>query len=115
MSRSKYNKESDLTTDILKTLRDMYKDDIFIYKTHGNMFTMEGIPDLECCFKGRYIGMECKLPNKKHTLSDAQKARIKQIRNAGGLAYMVSSLEEAIKIVKKVEQEYEQSRIGTII
>lgn len=103
-SKNKFKLESDLTKAILDTLRNKYKQEIFIYKTHGNMFTLEGIPDIECCFRGRYIAMEAKLPQRKNTLSVEQKARIKQIRKAGGIAYRVTSVEEALEIINRVEK-----------
>lgn len=104
-SKNKFKTETDLSVAVLKALRNKYKQDIFIYKTHGNMFSLEGIPDLEACFNGKYIAMELKLPSRKNTLSDEQKARIRQIRRAGGVAYRVTTVEEAIEIFRRAENE----------
>lgn len=102
-SKNKFKTETELSVAVLKEIRETYKQDIFIYKTHGNMFTMEGIPDLEGCFQGRYFAMELKLPSRKNTLSAEQKARIRQIRRAGGIAFRVTQVEEAIEIIRRIK------------
>ena len=103
--KNKFRTEAELSRAVLSTLRNKYKQDLSIYKTHGNMYTMEGIPDIEGCCKGKYFALELKLPSRKNTLSMEQKARIKQIRRAGGVAYRVTSVEEALEIVRRLEND----------
>lgn len=43
---------------------------------------MRGFPDILCCYHGRFIGIECKHPNKSH---GNPKTRIRQARVQGGL------------------------------
>jgi hypothetical protein len=54
-----------------------------------------GAPCLDChgCFDGLYFGIETKAPGKLPTAR--QQATIRQIRDAGGLTFVIDSLEQA--------------------
>jgi hypothetical protein len=54
-----------------------------------------GAPCLDChgCYKGFYFAVETKRPGKKPTAQ--QEFTIQQIKDAGGLVYVVDSLEQA--------------------
>lgn len=68
---------------------------LYIFKMWGGPFTPAGIPDLICCFRGRFIALEVKLPHKSSKPSDIQLKTIDRIREAGGIAAVVRSVEEA--------------------
>lgn len=72
-----------------------YLDSIGAYyiKTHGNMFSKAGTPDILACIKGRFVGIEVKQPG--GVVSKLQEANIRLIQNAGGVAFVADSLEEA--------------------
>ena len=58
-----------------------------------------GVPDVVACFKGAFIGIECKAGSNKPTA--LQELNLSQIREAGGMAVVinedtVSMLEEWI-------------------
>ena len=55
-----------------------------------------GTPDLLCCFKGRFIAIEVKRPGEKPT--ELQNAKLEKIREAGGVAVWVDSLEAAMSV-----------------
>ena len=63
-----------------------------------------GVPDITLIHKGRYYGLEVKKP-KTNTpagvLSKAQKQRIKQIEDAGGLVAVVHSVDEVYHQLKE--------------
>ena len=59
-----------------------------------------GSPDLLICWGGKFIAFEVKNPNGKGVTSKLQKYRIKAIREAGGIAHVVSSMGEIIKYLK---------------
>lgn len=65
---------------------------------------MAGLPDLLICYKGKFIGLEVKVPGKEKTLTALQKKWLKSIRRAGGLSYMVTSTEMAVSAVRKVDK-----------
>lgn len=62
--------------------------------------TKSGVPDIICCLRGRFIALEIKRPNKKHTVTALQKVNIRRVHKAGGLAYVVSSVEEVDQILR---------------
>lgn len=78
----------------------------FWWKVHGSIFQMTGLPDICGCVCGLYVGIETKVGRNK--LSDIQQTRIKQIREAGGLAFGVweDELEYAIRRVKLWIKKY---------
>ena len=47
-----------------------------------------GVPDIVCCHKGNFIGIECKAGKNKPT--PLQDKNLKQIRDAGGLDLVVN-------------------------
>ncbi|WP_054637161.1 VRR-NUC domain-containing protein [Thalassobacillus sp. C254] len=61
-------------------------------KTHGNLFSKAGVPDILACINGRFVGIEVKKPGGK--VSELQKANIRLIEKAGGVAFVSFSVEE---------------------
>ena len=62
-----------------------------------------GIPDIICCYKGRFIGLECKLPGGR--LTELQKRVIEKINSAGGVVCRVESVEDAKRVIERVDLE----------
>ena len=94
-------RESDLIRKIsehLKTVPNLY-----FWKEHGGMYGTAGIPDLIVCYKGRFIGLECKVGKNKPTVLQA--VMIKQFINAGGYATVVRTVEEVREIIRAFEKE----------
>ena len=78
-------------------------DAVFFWKEHGGSYGCAGIPDIICCYKGRFIGLECKLPGGR--LTELQKRAIEKINHAGGVACRVESVEDAKRVIKRVDWE----------
>ena len=57
--------------------------DIFFWKEHGGPYGTSGIPDIICCYKGRFLGLEAKLPGGK--LTELQKRTLDKINAADGV------------------------------
>lgn len=53
----------------------------------GGGFTKAGIPDILCCYKGKFIAIEVKAPNGK--ASELQLFNLKKIEEAGGKAFLL--------------------------
>lgn len=68
-------------------------------KTHGNMFSKAGTPDIVACINGTFVAIEVKRPG--GIVSKLQKANIRLIHQAGGVAFVAYSLEEAKEYLKK--------------
>lgn len=58
----------------------------------------KGAPDIVCIIEGRYVGFEVK--TRKGRLSDDQVEFHKKILAAGGIIFVVRSLDEAIEAVE---------------
>ena len=94
--------ERDIVAAIKKYLASLGSD-VFFWKEHGGPYGTSGIPDIICCYKGRFIGMECKLPGGR--LTELQKRAISKINAAGGIARRVESVEDAKKIIKFIDEK----------
>ena len=84
----------------LKTVEDLY-----FFKEHGGLYGTAGVPDIICCYKGRFIAIEVKAPDGKATA--LQDATIRRIIGAGGIARIVRSLEEVKSIIGGVNETKE--------
>ena len=94
-------KESELIKRIENYLKTV--PELFFWKEHGGMYGTAGIPDIIVCYKGRFIGLECKVG--KNTATVLQEQTIKQILRAGGYALVVRSVEEVKEIIRAFEKE----------
>lgn len=88
--------ESAITKDICNYLKTL--DKCFFWKEHGGMYGTAGIPDIIICYKGRFVALEVKRPKGK--LTKLQEKTIKDIRAAGGKAYVVTCVDEVMKIME---------------
>lgn len=88
-------KESDIVKAIIKYLRSLT--DCFSWKEHGGMYGTAGIPDVICCYRGRFYGFEVKTDTGEPT--ELQKATIRKIQKAGGTALVVRSVDEVRAVI----------------
>ena len=61
--------------------------------------SMNGLPDIVCIIKGKYIGVELKVDKKEQ--SDFQIIFQENLEKAGGAYYIIRSLEDLEKVVKE--------------
>lgn len=71
-------------------------------KVHVSAFQDQGTPDILVCYMGRFVAFELKVDG--NHLSALQKIRIRQIRNAGGIAKGVYSLEEIEETLYEIQR-----------
>jgi Holliday junction resolvase len=66
-------------------------------------FGRSGVPDIIACYKGKFIGVECKAGKNEPTL--LQKHNIKEIQRNQGLAIVVNedNIEALLTLVKEIE------------
>ena len=74
---------------------------LFFWKEHGGQYGTAGIPDIIVCYKGKFIALECKLPGRKPTLLQA--ITLRKIMLAGGIAVVVTSLDQAKEIIESIK------------
>ena len=94
--------ERDVVAEIKKYLSSL-GDDVFFWKEHGGPYGTSGVPDIICCYRGRFLGLEVKLPSGK--LTELQKRAIEKINRAGGIACRVESVEDVRAIIARVDSE----------
>lgn len=94
--------ERDVVASIKKYLASLGSD-IFFWKEHGGPYGTSGVPDIICCYKGRFLGLEVKLPSGK--LTELQKRAIEKINRAGGIACRVESVDDVKAVIARVDLE----------
>ena len=90
--------EKDIVNKIIKYLKTL--DHCFCWKEHGGMYGTAGIPDVICCYRGRFIGLEVK--TEKGKLTKLQEITIREIVKAGGTAVKVTSVEEVKREIARI-------------
>jgi hypothetical protein len=94
--------ETRLQQKIQKALKQRYGKELWIAKIHGGPFQRAGIPDLLICYRGRFISLEVKLPDKASSQpSEVQIETMNDIEAAGGYTAVVRSIEDAFKHVHR--------------
>lgn len=82
-----------------------YLDSLGAYyvKIHGSTYMPAGTADLLCCVNGSFVAIEVKKP-KGGVVSELQKFKIKEVQNAGGIAFVANGLDV-------VKREFEKHNI----
>lgn len=86
--------EKIIVNHILKYLKSL--EGCFAWKEHGGKYGTAGIPDIICCYHGKFYSFEVKMPVGK--LTKLQEVTLAKIQNSGGSAVKVTSLEE-VKVI----------------
>lgn len=92
-------KESYYQTKIIKYLRANYPQAL-IWKAAAGAYSYCGIPDICMVYGGRYFGLEVKRPF-VGKISPIQLQTIRKIREAGGIAGIVTSIEEVKELIQE--------------
>lgn len=100
-----------------KSVEDKIKDylfqkQIYYFKVHGSKFMPAGIPDIVCCFKGLFLGIEVKRPGAKNEQSEMQKIHQRNIEKSGGTYLLVDSLKEVTDYIESQEAN-DEKRTGS--
>ncbi len=99
--------ERDLTAKIMRYLKAQPA--LFCWKQAGGQFGCSGLPDIICCLNGRFVAFEVKRPagggQSAGKLTKLQEIAIAKIQAAGGVAVMVTSLDEVKEIISKITEE----------
>ena len=77
--------EAKVKAKVVKTLK-AYGAYYFFPATHG--YGRSGVPDIVCCYEGRFIAIECKAG--KNTVTELQRRELDAIHAAGGKAYIIN-------------------------
>lgn len=73
----------------------------YVWKNHGNQYSVIGLPDIMCVYKGNIICIEVKIQGNVPT--KLQEVTIKKLTDAGAIccvAYSIDDVEEMLKTNK---------------
>ena len=87
--------ESKVKDKVRKILKES---GVYYFMPIGGMYSKIGVPDIICCYKGRFIAIECKAGKNKPTA--LQERELKLIQEAGGYSLVIN--EKNIDDVRKL-------------
>jgi len=86
-----------------KAIAELQKLGMYIFFPATGGFGRSGIPDIVCCYKGKFIGIECKAHGNKPTA--LQQSNLQEIVNNGGIAIVID--ETSVFNLKQIIEETE--------
>ena len=92
--------EQTIQSEILKYLKS-----VGAYTIKVSAATKSGIPDIICCYKGRFVAIEVKRPETKTNVSPLQVANITMIINAQGEAIVAWDKEMVKTFINNIDKE----------
>jgi hypothetical protein len=93
--------ERTLTTKCVKALRDH---GAFVTKIHAGPHQPIGLPDIVGCYMGTFFGIEMKMPGKENRLTQRQEKKLRDIKKAGGIAEVCTSVKQCLDVLKQIEE-----------
>lgn len=94
--------EAALQAEILRYLRSL---GIWCWVMKTIVCNECGVPDIICCYKGYFVGLEVK--TLKGKVSAPQRLQLKRIQMARGRAAVVRSMADVIEVLEKLDSEEE--------
>ena len=93
--------EGKVKTAIVKWLKAR---NIWYFMPVSNGMGRHGIPDVICCWNGKFLAIECKAPGKRANTSALQEREIAAIRMAKGWAVVVDDVTQLDEYFSEVTQ-----------
>ena len=96
-------------------LESSIQKEILTYLKHKKVFhirfqaqsNINGIPDIICCYKGFFLGLELKQEKGKPT--ELQLKKLEAINNNGGIGVIIKSVEEVKELFDNIDRgKYEK-------
>jgi hypothetical protein len=104
--------EAQLVTKILGTLNRV--PGVFAFKIVAAPYARAGISDILGCCRGRFFAFEVKLPSKEKNLTVPQGNFQASVNLAGGTAYTVTSVEQALTYLNALIESEQQVRAALV-
>jgi len=92
-------RESRLSREIQKKLREHYGRDLWCMKVHGGPLMPAGTPDIIGVVYGRFFALETKVPDRDSQPSTIQLHVMSKLRRAGAIVGVPRSVADALDIV----------------
>lgn len=77
--------EANFQKKIIKYLESI---DAYVFKHNASAISKAGVPDIICCYKGLFIGVEVKKDNKSKP-TELQKYNLNKINKCGGVGIVL--------------------------
>lgn len=78
---------------VKKHVREFLKEKgVWYFQPVSNGMGRVGIPDFICCFKGQFVGIETKAPNKRANTTANQEQVMQEITEHGGRCIVVDDV-----------------------
>lgn len=90
-----------------KILRWIEEQGFYVFKTINT--SKAGVPDIICCAFGRFIALEVKRIGLEKNLTMLQSRNVESIRESGGLAEVVSTLEDVKCLFRHIQAQQERT------
>lgn len=72
-----------------------------VIKIRQDAYQERGISDVLVCVMGQFVALEVKVDHRKYDASEHQRNFIRQIQEAGGVAGVVETPEEALILIER--------------
>jgi len=76
---------------------------VYCFAAAAGPFSVHGVPDLICCYQGRFIGIEVKAPGKASNVTKNQRYHLDQIKANGGLAIVADNVDTVIELFDSLD------------
>ena len=73
---------------------------IWHFSPVSNGMGRHGIPDIICCWDGRFLAIECKAPGKRGNTSVLQDREIAAIQAVNGLAVVIDDVSQLDEVLR---------------
>lgn len=93
--------EGEIKDAICKYLRTLAPD-LWFYRAQGGAYGHPGVPDIVCCYRGRWVGLEVKTPTGR--VSGFQTQCREDVMSAGGVYEVVRSVDDARKVIEGLDR-----------
>lgn len=94
--------ESNLVYKVEKYLKTTFRHEAWFIKTVGNASQKSGIPDILCCVKGKFIGIELKREDGSGKASEQQIIECRKIERAGGYSIIGKDFNEIKNFIEAI-------------
>lgn len=88
-----------------KVVKLLKQHGVYYFSPIASAFGRSGIPDIICCFRGKFLGIECKAGSNKPTA--LQEREMRSIRDAGGRTLVVNetNISDVERAIKEMQDE----------
>jgi hypothetical protein len=92
---------------VLKIKKALQAEGHYVAKIHGGRYSV-GVPDLLIAALhvdgggAMFVALEVKLPGKEKNVTELQAKNLRALRDAGAVAFVVSSVEAAIEVCREL-------------